>query len=252
MKTALITGASSGFGKAIAESLAKENFNLILVARRAEKLDEVKKELKKLTSVYAEVLDVRNEEAIKNLFKDLPKEFQNIDLLVNNAGLARGFDIAQNCELCDWEEMVQTNIQGLLNFTNYTLKIMAKNNSGHIINIGSVAGHAPYKGGNVYGATKAFVKQFSKNLRADLLGTKIKVTNIEPGMAETEFSEVRFKGDKLKAKDIYKGMKPLKAEDIAEAILWIIKRPEYVNIDNIEIMPIDQTYGTLAINRKNT
>jgi 3-hydroxy acid dehydrogenase/malonic semialdehyde reductase len=175
--------------------------------------------------------------------------FQEIDVLVNNAGLAQGLDPAQDANLDDWERMVDTNIKGLLYMTHATLPGMKKRGSGLIINIGSVAGHLPYKGGNVYGATKAFVRQFSNNLRTDVFGTDIKVTNIEPGMAETEFASVRFKGDTAKAEAVYAGYRPLQAEDIAKTIAWVIDQPLRVNIDNIEIMPLDHTYGGSALNK---
>lgn len=174
-----------------------------------------------------------------------------IDILINNAGLARGLEPAIESDLEDWEIMVDTNIKGLLYFTRFALESMKERNSGLIINIGSVAATVPYKGGNVYGATKAFVRQFSRNLRADLFGTNIKVTNLEPGMAETEFSVIRFKGDIEKAKKVYEGTRSLTAEDIANTILWIIEQPLNVNIDNVEIMPIDQTFGGMVINRIN-
>ena len=245
MKTVLITGATSGFGRATAELLLSKNYRLILLGRREEKLKELEGE-----NVFTYVLDVRDRNAIDKFSKTLPKEFKEIDILINNAGLALGLSDAVVSDLDDWEKMVDTNIKGVLHFTKFVLPAMKERNSGMIINIGSVAGHAPYKGGNVYGATKAFVKQFSRNLRADLYGTDIKITNIEPGMAETEFSDVRFKGDHEKAKEVYAGMRPLTADDIAETILWIIERPLHVNIDNIEIMPLDQTWGGLTVNRK--
>ncbi len=248
MQTILITGASSGFGEAAARLLAQHNYKLILTARREDKLEKLKSELS--IPVYIAKLDVTDKKSIDKFLKELPGDFKDIDILINNAGLSRGLDPAFEANIEDWDEMVDTNIKGLLYMTNKVLPSMKDRNSGYIINIGSVAGHAAYKGGNVYGATKAFVKQFSKNLRADLIGTDIRVTNIEPGMAETEFSVVRFKGDEEKAKKVYEGMRALKAEDIAETILWLIQRPAHVNIDNIEIMPIDQTWGGLAVFRK--
>lgn len=244
MKTVLITGATSGFGQATAKLLKSKGYRLILIGRREDKLKQLEGE-----NTFTYPLDVRDRNSIDKFSKALPDEFQDIDILINNAGLALGLSDAVVADLDDWEKMVDTNIKGVLHFTKLVLPIMKEKNSGMIINIGSVAGHAPYKGGNVYGATKAFVKQFSKNLRADLYGTDIKVTNIEPGMAETEFSNVRFKGDNEKAKEVYKGMRPLTSEDIAETILWIIERPLHVNIDNIEIMPLDQTWGGLVVNR---
>lgn len=248
-KIALITGASSGFGLETAKLLSKNGYKLILVARRGDVLQELASKLN--TEVFVRAIDVRNKQSIHDFFKDLHSDFQKIDVLINNAGLALGVSPAYESDIEDWETMIDTNIKGLLYFTSETLQIMKKRNTGHIVNIGSVAAHAPYKGGNVYGSTKAFVKQFSRNLRADLLGTDIRVTNIEPGIAETEFSIVRFKGDKEKAGGVYKDTRALTAQDIAETILWILERPLHVNIDNIEIMPIDQSWGGLAINRKS-
>ncbi len=248
MKTILITGASSGFGKATAQLLAKEGYKLILIARRKELLEKLQKELK--TDVYIASVDVTDKIQVEKLFENLPSEFKDLDILINNAGLALGLEPVMETNLEDWEKMVDTNIKGLLYFTRFALENMKNRNEGLIINIGSVAANIPYKGGNVYGATKAFVKQFSRNLRADLFGTNIKVTNIEPGMAETNFSNIRFKGDIEKANKVYEGTRSLKAEDIASTIHWVINQPLRVNIDNIEIMPIDQTFGGLVINRK--
>lgn len=247
-KTILITGATSGFGRATAWLLAKEGHTLILVARREELLQELEKKLK--TTVYTASVDVSDKVQVEHFFSHLPKAFQQIDVLVNCAGLALGMGTADVADVEDWELMINTNIKGLLYFTRFTLSSMKKRNSGLIVNLGSVAANVPYQGGNVYGATKAFVKQFSRNLRTDLLGTNIKVTNIEPGMAETGFSVVRFKGDKKQADKVYEGMRPLVAQDIANTILWVIHQPEHVNIDNVEIMPTDQTFGGLVVYRK--
>ncbi len=247
-KTILITGVSSGFGRATAELLAKDGHKLILLARRSGRLEELKQSLQ--TEVYTAAVDVTNKGQVKTFFENLPEEFRNIDVLINNAGLAVGMSPAQDSDLEDWERMVDTNIKGLLYMTHSTLEIMKQRGNGLIINIGSVAGHLPYKGNNVYGATKAFVRQLSRNLRTDVFGTDIKITTIEPGMAETEFSDVRLKGDADKAKAVYAGTRSLQAEDIANTIAWVIDQPLRVNIDNIEIMPIDQTYGGAAINRK--
>lgn len=245
-KTILITGASSGFGESIARLLAKDN-KLILIARRKEKLEILKKELG--TEIFIESVDVSNKDQVKKLFENLPEEFKNIDVLINNAGLASGLDLAQDADLEDWDKMIDTNNKGLVYCTHFVLKIMKERNSGVIINIGSVAGTMPYPKGNVYGATKAFVRQFSKNLRADLAGTDIKVTNIEPGAAETEFSIVRFKGDEEKAKKVYENTRALQSDDIANTVKWILDQPLRVNIDNIEIMPIDQTPAGFNITR---
>ena len=246
MKTVLITGASSGFGQAAAKLLAKDGHKLILVARRKDRLDELKDSLK--TDVHIAQLDITDNNQVQGFFKSLPKEFNGIDVLINSAGLARGMGPAQESQMEDWEQMVDTNIKGLLYVTRPVLDIMKQRGSGHVVNIGSVSSFLPYKGSHVYGATKAFVRQFSRNLRTDLFGTGIRVTNIEPGAAETEFSVVRFK-DKQTAADYYKGWQPLKPEDVARAIVWSIDQPPHINIDNIEIMPLDQTYGGSIINK---
>jgi sulfoacetaldehyde reductase len=248
MKTVLITGASSGFGKATAELLAQEGYQLILCARRSELLTKLQAGLH--TKVHIVTVDVTDYQAVKAMFADLPAAFREIDVVINNAGLARGLDPADQARIEDWEEMVNTNIKGLMYVTKEAINIMKPRNSGLIINIGSTAASVPYKGGNVYGASKAFVRQFSRNLRTDLFGSNLKVSNIEPGMAETEFSQVRFHGDLEQAKNIYANTRALQAEDIARTIKWIIEQPENVNIDNIEIMPIDQTFGGTAVNRK--
>jgi 3-hydroxy acid dehydrogenase/malonic semialdehyde reductase len=245
MKTILITGATSGFGLAAAKLLAKDN-KLILLARRQNRLDELKNTLG--TDLCTAAVDVTDNKQVQDFFAAPPDGYRSIDVLINSAGLALGMEPAQEAQLEDWEQMVDTNIKGLLRVTRPVLDIMKMQGSGLIINIGSVAATVPYKGGNVYGATKAFVRQFSRNLRTDLFGTGVKVTNIEPGAAETEFSIVRFK-DEQKAKDYYAGWQALKAEDIANTIAWVINQPAYVNIDNIEVMPLDQTFGGMVLDR---
>lgn len=247
MKTVLITGASSGFGLSAAKMLAKEGHKLVLIARRQDRLEELKQSLK--TDVYTAAVDVADKKQVVDFFETLPKEYKDIDVLINNAGLARGITAAQENRLDDWEQMVDTNIKGLLRATRPVLDIMLRRGSGHIVNIGSVASSMPYKGGNVYGGTKAFVRQFSRNLRVDLFGTGIRVTNIEPGAAETEFSITRF-GDKQKADEYYKGWQPLTPDDVAGAVVWAINQPPHVNIDNIEIMPLDQTSAGAMLNKK--
>ncbi len=248
MKTVLITGASSGFGEATARLLAKHKYKLVLVARRKERLEKLANELK--VPHHIGIVDVRNRKKVEKFIEGIPNEFRPIDVLINNAGLALGRELVDQSNLDDWETMIDTNIKGLLYFTREILPQMKKRNSGHIINMGSVAGHVPYKGGNVYGATKAFVQHFSRNLRAETAEDNIRVTNIEPGMAETEFSIVRYKGDRAKADAVYEGTRSLTAQDIAETIQWIIERPAHVNIDNIEIMPVSQTYGGVSIIQK--
>jgi len=246
---ALITGATSGFGAACARRFAAEGWHLILCGRRQERLDELRTELAATTPVHAFPLDVRDEAVVNAAIAALPVEFAAIDLLVNNAGLALGLEPAQRCNMQDWQDMIDTNIKGLLYCTRAILPGMVERNRGHIVNIGSVAGNYPYPGGNVYGGTKAFVKQFSLNLRADLLGTQVRVTNVEPGMAETEFSLVRFKGDDRKADRIYEGVQPLQAEDIADVVYWAATRPAHVNINRVEVMPVCQAFSPFAVSR---
>lgn len=246
-QTILITGASSGFGEATAHILAKQGNKLILLARRKDKLEKLAKNLETPTHIMA--VDISDTESLKKSYSEIPEEFSHIDILINNAGLAKGVDLAPYALLENWEQMVDVNISGLIAITHLVLPRMRDRNSGLIINIGSVASHIAYKGANVYGATKAFVKQFSRNLRADLAETNIRISLIEPGMAETEFSEVRFNGDTAKAKSVYEGMEPLVAQDIAETVEWIVSRPERVNIDEILIMPRAQSYGGFNIVR---
>ncbi|MDR3631001.1 MAG: SDR family oxidoreductase [Desulfocapsaceae bacterium] len=248
MKTILITGATSGFGKACAELFASNGWRLILCGRREERLTELAAGL--AVPVHIAVFDVRDNEQVQKMFAAIPADFRTIDVLLNNAGLALGMLPAQSADLADWEAMVDTNIKGLMYMTRMILPDMARQKSGHIINLGSVAGNWPYPGGNAYGGTKAFVKQFSRNLRADLHGTGVRVTNIEPGLAETEFSVVRFHGDKTQAGLVYAGMTPLCAADIAETIYWAANRPAHVNINSIEVMPVSQSWGPFPIYRE--
>lgn len=247
-ETILITGATSGFGEACAKLFAGLGAKLILTGRRRERLEKLKQELGE--NIFIVNQDIRERTSATNLLAHLPEEYKNITVLVNNAGLALGLEPANKCSMDDWEQMVDTNIKGLLYFTHAILEGMVGRNHGHIINLGSIAGNWPYPGGNVYAATKAFVRHFSLNLRADLLGTNIRVTNIEPGMAETEFSNVRFKGDNDKADSVYKGVKPIIAEDIADTILWCINRPAHININTIEIMPVAQAFSPFAVSRE--
>ena len=240
-QTALITGASSGIGKATAELLAKQGVKLVLLARRENLLKTLQLELSTSTPCHIIACDINNHKAILNALENLPNEFKNIDILINNAGFALGLKPAHETDWIDWQAMINTNCLSLAFLTRQILPGLVKRNQGHVINIGSIAGSYAYKGANVYGATKAFVEQFSSNLRSDLLGTAIRVTNIEPGMLnESEFSLVRFKGDKDKANDVYSGLEPLHSEDIAETIRWILAQPAHVNINNIEIMPVHQ------------
>lgn len=249
-QTIFITGASAGFGAACARELAKEGNRLVLTARRLEPLQQLKEELSQSCSVHVIQLDVRDRQAVRQAVESLPEPFQEVDVLVNNAGLALGLEPAHQVDLDDWETMVDTNIKGLMFCTRLLLPGMVARNRGHIVNISSTAGAWPYPGGNVYGGTKAFVTQFSRNLRADLLGTRVRVTCIQPGMAETEFSQVRFKGDEGKAAQVYAGAEPLTAKDIAETVSWVISRPPHVNVNTLEVMCIDQAWGHFAVHRE--
>lgn len=244
-KTILITGATSGFGAACAKKFASEGWQLILTGRRVERLEALKRELGDSVRTIIQ-LDVRDRLAVARAFERLP----DIDLLLNNAGLALGLEPAWEVDLDDWETMVDTNVKGVMYATRAVLPGMVARNRGHIINIGSTAGSWPYPGGNVYGATKAFVQHFSRNLRADLLGTRVRVTNLAPGMAETEFSEVRFKGDSEKAGKVYNDTEPLRPEDIADIVFYTATLPEHINLNAIEVMSINQSWGPLAVHRK--
>ena len=248
-KTILITGATAGFGLACAKRFAGEGQRLILTGRRTERLQQFCSQ-HPTTPIHAVTLDVRDRKQVEEFINTLPADFTKIDVLVNNAGLALGMLGAHEADLNDWETMVDTNIKGLMYLTRFVLPGMVTRNRGHIINLGSVAGTYPYPGGNVYGATKAFVKQFSKNLLTDLVKTKIRVTNIEPGMAESEFSVIRFHGDKEKADQVYKGTTPLTPDDIAEIVHWVTSAPAHVNINTVEVMPVCQSCAPFAIHRE--
>lgn len=243
-KTILITGATSGFGAACARRFTAEGWQLILTGRRVERLEVLEKELGSAV-IRIIPLDVRNRGQIHTAFAGL----DDIDVLLNNAGLALGLEPAWEADLGDWETMIDTNTKGVVYCTREILPGMVKRNSGLIINIGSTAGSWPYPGGNVYGATKAFVQQFSRNLRADLRGTKVRVTNLAPGMAESEFSNVRFKGDDEAAAKVYRGTEPLKPEDIADIVFYLANLPAHVNVNSLEVMPVDQTWGPLVVSR---
>lgn len=228
---------------------AQEGAYIIASGRRTERLSELKKAIG--DKLHTIVLDVRDASSVSKAVQQLPSEFAQVDILINNAGLALGLEPAYQCSAEDWDIMVDTNIKGVLHCTHALLPGMVKRNSGHIVNLGSIAGSYPYPGGNVYGATKAFLKQFSLNLRADVLGKNIRVTNIEPGMAETEFSIVRFDGDASKAHAVYTNMHPLTAEDIAHTIYFALTCPPHVNINSIEIMPTQQAFSPFAVARNN-
>ncbi len=248
-KTVFITGATAGFGKAMAERYAAEGWQLVLTGRRQERLDELRTKLAP-AKVHTLCFDIRDKQSCQHAVADLPETFAAIDVLVNNAGLALGMDPAHNCDIEEWECMVDTNIKGLLYITRAVLPGMVERNSGHVVNLGSVAGTYPYPGGNTYGGTKAFVNHFSKNLLADLLGTKVRVSNIEPGLCQSEFSLVRFRGDKLKADAVYDGTDPILPADIAEIVYWVTALPAHININALEVMPVDQAFAPFAINRK--
>jgi len=243
-----VSGATSGFGAAIARRFASDGHVIVAAGRRHDRLDALRRDLGQGHLCVA--LDVRDRAAVEAAILELPAEFAPIEILVNNAGLALGLEPAHRADLNDWQQMIDTNVSGLAYLTRAVLPGMVARDRGHVINIGSVAAHYPYPGGNVYGATKAFVHQFSLNLRADLHGTNIRVTDIEPGLCGgTEFSLVRFKGDGERASKIYEGTEPLSADDIADAVHWVATRPSHVNINVIELMPVCQSFGSLPISR---
>jgi NADP-dependent 3-hydroxy acid dehydrogenase YdfG len=244
----LITGATSGFGAAFARRILAGGGRVIATGRREERLRALAEEDHN-GRLFTHMLDVRTGGAIEAVLENLPADFRAIDLLFNNAGLALGLSKAQEADLHDWEAMIQTNITGLVRTTHAVLPGMVDRNRGDIVNMASVAANYPYPGGNIYGATKAFVRQFSLNLRSDLLGTAIRVTSIEPGMCETEFSEIRYKGDKAAAANIYKGMHPLSADDVALTVESIVRLPRHINVNALELMPVQQAFGPFAVNR---
>lgn len=245
----LITGASAGFGEAMCRAFTAAGFNVVGAARRMEKLQALAEELG--GSFYPLQMDVAGTSSVPAALQSLPEGFREIDCLINNAGLALGLDSADKADFADWQTMIQTNIVGLAFLTRQILPQMVERKSGYIINIGSIAGNYPYPGGNVYGATKAFVRQFSLNLRADLAGTGIRVTDIEPGLCGgTEFSNVRFKGDDERAAGVYENIRFIRPEDIADTALWLYRRPAHMNVNTIEIMPVAQSFGALPVVRE--
>ncbi|MCG7955592.1 MAG: SDR family oxidoreductase [Candidatus Thiodiazotropha endolucinida] len=248
-KRVLITGASSGFGEACARRFSEAGDDLVLCARRMDRLQALNDELSGNAEVVIQTLDVTDPQAVEGFLEALPEASREIDVLVNNAGLALGLQPAHETDLQDWQTMVDTNIKGLMHMTRLILPGMVQRRRGHIINIGSVAGSWPYPGGNAYGATKAFVQQFSRGLKADLVGTPLRVTNIEPGLAETEFSLVRMKGDTQQAADVYQGTQPLTGPDIAEIVYWVTALPPHVNINALEVMPVCQAWSPFAVDR---
>jgi len=251
-KIALITGATAGIGEACAKVFARENFNLILTGRRQDRLEKVAEQLKKEYNIEVTLLsfDVRNRNEVVSKLESLDEQWRKVDVLVNNAGLSQELDPIQNGSYDDWDTMIDTNIKGLLYVTKVVSNWMISNGSGHIINLGSIAGKETYANGNVYCATKSAVDALNRGMRIDLLPYGIKVSAIHPGAVETEFSEVRFKGDKERAKKVYEGFEPLVAEDIAETIWFLASRPAHVNINDLIIMPTAQATATM-IHRKS-
>lgn len=246
---ALITGATSGIGKSTAIEFAKHGYDLIITGRRQERLEELNVFLTKQYSVKVLNLcfDVRDEKQVETAIKSISSEFKNIDVLVNNAGLAAGLAPIQDGNLSHWEQMIDTNVKGLLYVTKYISKILIENKKGHIINVGSIAGKEVYANGNVYCATKHAVDALNKGMRIDLLSHGIKVSTVNPGMVETEFSIVRFDGDEERAKKVYENIQPLKPEDVAETIYWMASRPAHVNINDVIIMPTIQANSTTVL-----
>ena len=247
--TVFITGATAGFGLVTAKRFLQDGAKVVGTGRRANRLEALAAELG--SNFLPLTFDVGNRKQVEDAIAKLPADFAAVDVLVNNAGGAIGLDPAQTADLDDWDAMIDSNIKGLVYCTRLLLPGMIERGRGHIVNLGSIAGEFPYPGGNVYGAAKAFVHQFSNNLRADLLGTPIRVTDVQPGMVGgTEFSEVRFKGDKQKAAKVYEGADALTPEDVADTVHWVATRPAHVNINSVQLMPVCQAYGPLAVKRK--
>jgi 3-hydroxy acid dehydrogenase / malonic semialdehyde reductase len=245
--TVLVTGATAGFGEATCRRFAGAGAKVIATGRRKDRLEKLQRELG--ANCHTAVLDVTDKEAVDALVDALPLSFKRVNVVVANAGLALGLEPAQRANMSDWEQMIATNINGLIYTVRAFLPGMVDRNEGHVVLLGSVASDYPYPGGNVYGATKAFVKQFALNLRADILGANVRVTNVEPGLAETEFSLVRFKGDASKAKAPYENIEPMTAEDIAEQIFFCCTLPRHVNINRIQSMATMQAFGPFAFKR---
>ncbi len=250
--TAFITGATSGFGRATAIRMAEAGWKLVLTGRRSERLQELQQQLAEKTDVHILTLDVRDADAVKQAVAELPENFRDVTLLVNNAGLALGTEPAQDCDTEKWQRMIDTNISGLVTMTHALLPTLIDQGRGaSIVNIGSIAGHWPYPGGNVYCGTKAFVEQFSYGLRADLAGTGVRVTNLAPGLAESEFTLVRTDGNQDAHDKLYEGAEPIQPEDIAETIYWIASLPPHLNVNQLEMMPTSQSFGPFSISRKS-
>ncbi len=248
VQTVLVTGATAGFGEAIARRMVKDGYRVIATGRRLDRLDALKAELGEALLPFQ--LDVSDTKAVAALPGSLPEGWREVDILVNNAGLALGLSPAYQADLAEWDTMVATNVTGLIHVTHALLPAMVARNRGLVINLGSIAGDYPYPGGHVYGATKAFVLQFSLNLKSDLVGTNVRVSNIEPGLCGgTEFSQVRFHGDSDKAAKVYEGTQPLTSENIAETVAWIAGLPPHMNVNRIELMPTCQAIGPFNIKR---
>jgi NADP-dependent 3-hydroxy acid dehydrogenase YdfG len=250
-KIAFITGATSGIGEACAHTFAQQGYNLVLLARRAEKLAQVAHHLEDKYAITIKQLigDVRDRAQITTTLEALPQEWKKVDVLVNNAGLSQGLEPIDKGNVDDWDNMIDTNVKGLLYVTKVVSNWMILNQSGHIVNIGSIAGKEVYPNGNIYCASKHAVDALNKAMRIDLLPHGIKVTAIHPGMVETEFSLVRFKGDEERAKKVYEGVEPLIADDIADAIWYVVSRPKHVNINDMLIMPTAQANGTQVLRK---
>lgn len=246
----LITGATSGFGLATAKKFAEHGYPLIITGRREARLQALSAELAPLTRVYSSVLDVRDSDAVIAFSKQLPDAFKQIAILVNNAGLALGAEPANEASLADWHTMIDTNVTGLVNITHSLLDTLRAQPSASIINLASVAASSAYPGSHVYGASKAFVAQFSRNLRCDFAGTGVRITSLEPGLSESEFSLVRFKGDQQKYQQIYNNAHALQPEDIANIIFWIAEQPAHININSLEVMPTSQAWDNFKIIKK--
>jgi len=246
-KTAFITGATSGIGEATARTLAGHQYRLILCGRRGDRLDRLSAELGAVTAVTTLCFDVRSQEAVFNAVSTLPDEWKSIDVLINNAGNAHGLSPVQTGDLADWDAMVDINVKGLLYVSRAIIPGMVARNSGHIVNIGSIAGKQAYPQGNVYCASKAAVDSITDGMRIDLNPHKIRVTGIHPGLVETEFAKVRFKGDTERASNTYKGMKPLTGQDIADLIVWILMRPDHVQIADVVVFPTAQASATVVL-----
>ncbi len=249
-KTAFITGATSGFGLACARRFAADGWNLVLTGRREERLAAISEELSAQCQVLVLKLDVTDADAVKQAVDSLPEPFAQVDVLLNNAGLALGTEAAQNCDLNEWQQMIDTNISGLVAVTHALLPTLIKQGKGSsIINLGSIAGHWPYPGGNVYCGTKAFVEQFSYGLRCDLSGTGVRVSNLAPGLSESEFTLVRTGGNQDAYDNLYKGADPIQPEDVANTVFWLATLPAHLNVNQLELMPVSQAWSPFSIHR---